>query len=161
VPHGFRLCLCGGMVHSAGDLTTALANLAPGGRRGGSCARPGAASRVVAPESLFEHRPYTNSRAWLMGDQKLHSGKRGDVPSAWVPTVPGTTLQCPGWWHSGRDGRTVPEVTEKTRSASFTSRRRPGRARSWWPYPFRGCHRPLSRGAMWRRYGSGRHSVTE
>jgi hypothetical protein len=27
--------------------------------------------------------------------------------------------------------------------------------------PFRGFHRPLSRGATWGRYGSGRHSVTE
>jgi hypothetical protein len=94
-----------------------------------------------------------------MGNQKLHNGRRGDVPSAWVPTVLGLSLQCPGWWHSGGDGRTGPEATEKTRSAGLTSRRRPGRARSGWSYHFRGCRRPLSRGAMWMRYGSGRHSV--
>jgi hypothetical protein len=38
----------------------------------------------------------------------------------------GVTLQCPGWWHSGGDGHTGPEVTEKTRSAGLTSRCRPG-----------------------------------
>jgi hypothetical protein len=32
---------------------------------------------------------------------------------------------------------------------------------SRWPYPFRGFHRTLSRGATWRRYGSGWHSVVE
>jgi hypothetical protein len=82
MPHGFTLCVCSGVVHSASDLTAVPTNLSPGRRRGVSCARPEVASRVVAPESLFERRPYTNSRAWLMGDQKLHNGKRGDVPSA-------------------------------------------------------------------------------
>jgi hypothetical protein len=33
------------------------------------------------------------------------------------------TLQCSGWWHIGRDGRTGPEVTEKMRFAGSTSRR--------------------------------------
>jgi hypothetical protein len=33
------------------------------GRRGESCARPGAASRVVALELLFGRRPYAGSRA--------------------------------------------------------------------------------------------------
>jgi hypothetical protein len=153
--------LCGGIAPSVGKLTTVLVNFAPGRRRGGSYACPVAASRVVALVSSFDRRPYANSRAWLTGDQKLHNSIRGDIPSAWVPTVLGMTLQCPRWWHSGRDGRTGMEVMEKTRSADLTSRRRPGRARSWWPYPFRGCCRPLSRGTTWRRYGSGRHNVME
>jgi hypothetical protein len=66
------------------------------------------ASRVVALESLFDRRSYTNSRVWLMGDQKLHNSTRGGVPSPWIPTVLGMTLQCPGWWHSGGDGLTGP-----------------------------------------------------
>jgi hypothetical protein len=78
--------------------------------------------------------------------------------------VLGVTLQCPGWWHNGGDGRIGPEVTdvmEEMRPAVLTSRRRPGQAWSRWPYPFRGRRRPLSRGATWRRYGSGSRSVTE
>jgi hypothetical protein len=47
------------------------------------------------------------------------------------------------------------------RSTSLMSRRRPGRARGRRPYLFRGFRHPLSRGATWRPYGSGRHSVTE
>jgi hypothetical protein len=56
------------MAHSVGDLAAVLASLVSGSRRGGSCACPRAASMVVALESLFDHRLYTNSRAWLMGD---------------------------------------------------------------------------------------------
>jgi hypothetical protein len=126
------------MAHSVEQLTTVLANLAPGRRRGGSYACPRAASRVVAPESSFGRRPYANSRAWLTRDQKLHNSRRGDIPSVWVPTVLGMTLQCSGWWHSGREGRTGLEVMEKTRSAGLTSRHRSGQARSWRSYPFRG-----------------------
>jgi hypothetical protein len=84
-------------VHSAGDSMAVLANLVPGRRSGSSCPCPGAASRVVAPDSLSDRRPYTNSRAWLTGDRKLHSGRRGDVPSAWVPIVLGMALQRRGW----------------------------------------------------------------
>jgi hypothetical protein len=47
------------------------------------------------------------------------------------------------------------------RSASLMSRRCPARARGRCPYLFRGFRHPLSRGAAWRPYGSGRHSVTE
>jgi hypothetical protein len=35
----------------------------------------------------------------------------------------GVTLQCPGWWHSGGDGHTRPEVMdvmEETRPADLT-----------------------------------------
>jgi hypothetical protein len=91
----------------------------------------------------------------------MHSGGCGGVPSSWAPTVPGMTPQCQGWRHSNGDGRTVPEMMEETRLAGLMSPRRPGRARGRWSYPFRGFHRPLSRGAAWRRYGSGRHSVVE
>jgi hypothetical protein len=148
------------MAYSADDSMSVLVNLTPGMRRGGSCAFPGMASRVVALESLFDRHPYTNSRVWLTGDRKLHSGRRGGVPSTSIPAVLGMTLRCPGWWYSGEDGRTGPEVTEKTRSVGLTSRHHPGREWSWWSYPFRGCRRPL-RSATWRRYESGRHSVTE
>jgi hypothetical protein len=41
------LIMCGGMVYSVVELIAVLANLAPVGRHGGSCFRPGAASRVV------------------------------------------------------------------------------------------------------------------
>jgi hypothetical protein len=152
------------MAHSVGDSMAVLANLVPGRHRGASCACLGAASRVVALESLSDRRPYTNSRAWLTGDRKLHSGRRGDVLSTWVPTLLGMALQCLNSWHSAGHGRTGPEaaeVMEEMRSAGLTSRHHPGRAQSWWSYPFRGYRCPLSSGATWRRHGSGWHSVTE
>jgi hypothetical protein len=40
------------MAHSVMELIAVLANLASGGRRGKSCARPGAASRVAVWELL-------------------------------------------------------------------------------------------------------------
>jgi hypothetical protein len=88
----------------------------------------------------------------------MHSSGRGGVSLSWASTVPGMALQCLGWWHSGGDGRTGPKVTHST---GPTSRRRPERARGRRSYPFQGFHRPLSRGATWWWYGSGRHSVTE
>jgi hypothetical protein len=45
-------------------------------------------------EFSSDRRPYTSSRVWLMGNRKLNSGRRGDVPSAWVPIVLGMALQC-------------------------------------------------------------------
>jgi hypothetical protein len=60
---------------------------------------------------------------------KSHSGGCGDVPPSLDPTVPGMALQCPGWRHSGGDGRTGAEVTEKTRPAGLTSRHRPAERR--------------------------------
>jgi hypothetical protein len=110
---------------------------------------------------LFDCCPYTDSRVRLMEDWRLHSGRRGDVLSTWVPTVRGMTPQCPRWRYSGGDGRTGPEVMEETCFAGLTSRCRPRWVWSWWSYPFRWCRHPLSRGAMWRRYGSRRHNVTE
>jgi hypothetical protein len=84
------------MVHSVVELTVVLTNLSSGGRRGGSCACPGVASRVVALELLLGRHPYADSRARLTEDQGLHNGGCGDVPSTWVPTVMGMTLQCLG-----------------------------------------------------------------
>jgi hypothetical protein len=46
VPHCSPMCE--GMASSAAELTTVLANLAPVGARGESCAHTGAASRVMA-----------------------------------------------------------------------------------------------------------------
>jgi hypothetical protein len=102
---------CGSMAHSVTESTVVLTNLASGGRRGESCSRPGAASRVATLELLFGRCPYAGSRVGLTEDRRPHSGGRGDVPSTWVPTVLGMTLQCLGWRYSGRNGRTGLEVT--------------------------------------------------
>jgi hypothetical protein len=109
----------------------------------------------------FGRRSYADSRARLTEDRRMHSSRRGGVSSSRASTVPGMVLQCLGWWHSGGDGRTGPEVAEVTHSTSLTSQRRPERVRGRQPYPFRGFHCPLSRGVTWWRYRSGRHSVTE
>jgi hypothetical protein len=61
------------------ELTVVLTNLASGGHRGESCARPGAALRVEALELLFGLRPYAGSRAGLTEDRRPHNGGRGDV----------------------------------------------------------------------------------
>jgi hypothetical protein len=95
------------------------------------------------------------------GGPRLHSGRCGGIPSARVPIVLEMSPQCPGWRHSDEDGRTGPEVTEEMCSAGLTSRCRPGRAPSQWLYAFRGCHHPPSRGAAWRKGGSGQYSATE
>jgi hypothetical protein len=63
-----------------------------------------------------------------MGDWKLHSGRRSDVPSAFVPIALGTDLHYPGWQHRGGDGHTGPEVTEEMCSIILVSRRCPGLA---------------------------------
>jgi hypothetical protein len=55
------------MAHSTCHLMAVLANLGPGVRRGGSCACPGVASRVVVLESLLGHGPYASSRVRLTG----------------------------------------------------------------------------------------------
>jgi hypothetical protein len=123
---GLQLCrvalsaVCGTMAYNVVELTTVLAHLAFGRRRGGSCARPGA-SRVVALELLFDRRPYANSRAWLAEDRRPHNGGRGDDLSTWVPTVRGMALLCMGWRHCGGDGRKGPKATGKMRPASLTS----------------------------------------
>jgi hypothetical protein len=54
------------------------------------------------------------------------------------PHGAGMALQCLGWWHSGGDGRTVPEVIGKTRPAGLTSRRRPRRSGVGGRTPFEG-----------------------
>jgi hypothetical protein len=43
-----------------------------------------------------------------------HNSGCGDVSSSRAPKVPGVALQCPGWWHNGREGRTGLEVMEET-----------------------------------------------
>jgi hypothetical protein len=47
VPHSSKATY-GGMAYSVVELMVVLTNLAPSGCRGGSCARPGAATRVAA-----------------------------------------------------------------------------------------------------------------
>jgi hypothetical protein len=110
---------------------------------------------------LFGRRPYVISRVGLTEGWRMHIGRCGGVSSSRAPTVAGMALQCPRRWHSGGDGRIGPEVMKETRSAGLMSRRRPGRARGRWPYPFRGFPRPLSRGATWGRYRSGWYNVLE
>jgi hypothetical protein len=149
------------MARSARDLMAVLANLVPGMRRGDSCACPGASSGVAALGFLLGCHPYAGSRVRLTWDRELHSGRRGGVLSARVHMVLGMTLQCLGWWHSDGDGRTRPEVTEEMCSIIVVSQRCPGLAPGWWPYAFRGYHRPPSWGAAWGKYGSGQHCATE
>jgi hypothetical protein len=72
---------CGSMAHSVVELTVVSANLTSGGRRGGSCARPGATSRVLAIELLLGRGPYADSRVRLTEDWRPHSGGRVDVLS--------------------------------------------------------------------------------
>jgi hypothetical protein len=72
--------VCGSMAYNVVELTTVLANLASGRRRGGSCARLGAASRVVVSESSLDRRPYANSGAWLTEDRSLHRCPRPAAP---------------------------------------------------------------------------------
>jgi hypothetical protein len=128
------------------------------------------ASLVPAQEQLrgwpcgsfpFGRHPYADSRVRLTKGQRTHNNSRGGVLSFRVPTTPGMALQCLGWQHSGGDGRTGPKVMEESRFTGLTSRCFPARARGRRPYLFRGFRRPLSRGATWRPYKSGRHSVTE
>jgi hypothetical protein len=128
------------------------------------------ASHVLVQERLlgqwhesfsFGCHPYADSRARLTEDRRMHSSGCGGVPSPRASVVSGMVLQCLGWWNSGGDGSTGPEVAEETHSTSPTSRRRPGRACGRRSYPFRGFCRPLLRGTMWWRYGSGQHSVTK
>jgi hypothetical protein len=91
--------VCGSMAYNVVELTTILAHLAFGRRRCGSCARPGA-SRVVALELLFDHRPYANSRAWLAEDRRPHTV---DVAMTCQLGSP----QCRGWPYSAWDGGVV------------------------------------------------------
>jgi hypothetical protein len=141
----------GGMAHSVVELMVVLANLASGRRRGESCARPAAASRVVVWELLVWLPFVRRFEGSTDGRPRPHSSQRDDVPSIWVPTMSRMTLQRSGWRHSDGDGRTGPEVAEGTRFAGLTSRRRLGRVPGRWSYPFRGFRRPLSR----ERHGGG------
>jgi hypothetical protein len=124
------------LAHDTCDLMVVLENLGPCTRRGGSCACLGAVSRVVVSVLMPGRCSYTSSRVRLTGDLELYSGRRGGVLSARALTVLGMASQCPGWWHSTRDGHTGPEVAQEMCPASLTSRRHPGRAPSWWPDVF-------------------------
>jgi hypothetical protein len=68
--------------------------------------------------------------------------------------VPRMVAQRQGWLHMAEgDGGDTLHWSDVTTS--------PARAWGKRPYLFRGFRRPLSRGATWRLYESGRHSVTE
>jgi hypothetical protein len=80
------------MAHSVVDLMVVLENLAPGGRRGESCAHPGAASRVMVRELLVGSRLYARSRVGLTKGRRKCSGGHDGVPSSQAPTVSGMML---------------------------------------------------------------------
>jgi hypothetical protein len=128
----------GGMAHSVLELMVVLENLASGGRRGDSYACPGAASRVATWELLVWSPSVRRLEGWADGGPEVAQRRAWRCPSSRAPTVPGMTLQCLGWRHSGRDGHTRPDVTEETCSAGPMSRHRTGRARGRWPSPFEG-----------------------
>jgi hypothetical protein len=95
------------------------------------------ASPVPAQERLrgwlcgdfpFGRRPYADSRVRLTGGHKVHSSRRGGFLSSRTLTTSGMGLQCPGWRHGSREGRTRLMVTEETCLTGLSSQRRPGRA---------------------------------
>jgi hypothetical protein len=149
------------MVYNAMEWMAVLTNLAPIGCHGESCPAQERLRGWLCGNFLFTRRPYADSRVPLTEGRKVHISGRGDVLSSRVPTALGRVLQWPRWLHNGGDGCTGPKVTGETRSTGLMSRRRPTRAWGKHPYLFRGFRRPLSRGATWRLYESGRHSVTE
>jgi hypothetical protein len=127
------------------------------------------ASPVPAQERLrgwlcgsfpFGRRPHADSRVRLTKGQRTHNSGRGGVLSSRVPTTSGMALQWPGWKHNGGDGRTGPKMTEESCFPGLMSRCCPAWARGRRLYLFRGFRHPLSRGATWRPYRRGRHTVT-
>jgi hypothetical protein len=66
MPHGSSATY-GGMAHSVVELMVVLANLSSGGRRGASCAHPGAASRVVVWELLVWSSSVRRLEGWADG----------------------------------------------------------------------------------------------
>jgi hypothetical protein len=80
------------MAHNVAEVTVVLANLAPGGRRGESCTRPGAASRVAEWSFPFGRRPYADSRAQLTEGRRMHNNVCGDVSPSRASTAPGMLL---------------------------------------------------------------------
>jgi hypothetical protein len=97
----------GSMAHSVVELTVVLENLAPGGRRGKSCARPRAASRVMARELLVQ------SPSVLLLEGQADKWSEDVQRRAWrCPVVPGS--------HSAGDDATVP-----------------GMVAQWWGWPHR------------------------
>jgi hypothetical protein len=73
----------------------------------------------------------------------------------------GMALQYPGWRHINGDGHAGAEVTDGTSPVGLMSQHCPARAWGWRPYLFQGFRRPPSRGATWRPYEGGQHSVME
>jgi hypothetical protein len=139
----------GNVAYNAVELIVFLTNLASGGRRGGSCTRPGVASRVVVPELLLGRRPYADSRVRLMEAWRPHRGRRGDGAA-----VPGMAAQWWGWLHKAEGDR-----GDAFRWPDFTA---PSQADAGQVVvPLSRIPPSSSEGATWKRYGSGRHSVME
>jgi hypothetical protein len=136
VSHGFLYNIVVS-ARSACDLMGVLTD--PGSRRchGIFCTCRGVASRIL-----------------LTGELMLHRARRGGAPPEQDSTALGMVPQRLGWWHKAGDDRTRPEVTEGTCPAYLASRHRHGRALGRRSYAPRGCCRPFSRGAAWRKDGS-------
>jgi hypothetical protein len=99
------------MAHSAVELMVVLTNLAPVGHCGESCARPGAASRVV----VWELPVWSSSVRWLDGaaDGRLEDAQQrawqrlvvlGSHSARDGAAVPGMTVQRRGWPHGAGVG---------------------------------------------------------
>jgi hypothetical protein len=97
VPHNSRATY-GGMTYNAVELMVILTNLAPSGRRGESCACPGAASRVAvwAPPARVA------VRTLVRGYRRVPDGRPDDAQRrGWqCLVVPGS--------HGAGDGVAVP-----------------------------------------------------
>jgi hypothetical protein len=146
---------------SACDLMVVLAGPGSCVHRGNSCACLEVASRVVLPAPASGCCSYTDSRVLLMGEFGLHGSR------AWRHPI-GTGS------HSAGDGSTASEVAAQGRGwphwaggdggmcfAHPASRHRPARSPGRRLYASRGYCRTLSRGAAWKKDGSGWHSAAE
>jgi hypothetical protein len=156
IPHSIFV-----LAYSACGMTVVLVDLDFRRRGGGSCARLGAASRVVLSASASGRRPYAGLRVSLMGELWWHGGQRGDVSSEQGFTASVMAPQHWGWPHSAGDGRTGVEMAKGTCSTDPASRCRPNHAPGQRSYTLRGCSHGLSMGSMWRKDERRRHNALE
>jgi hypothetical protein len=89
----------GGMAHSDVELMVVLENLAFGGRRGESCARPGEALRVVVWELLVWSSSIRRLEGWADGRPEAAQRR-----AWWRPVVLGS--------HSTEGDAAVPGMAE-------------------------------------------------
>jgi hypothetical protein len=115
----------GSMAYSVAELMVVLENLAPGGRRGESCTRPGAAS-TVATWGLLVWSPPVRRLVGSIDGRPEDAQQRAwwclVVPgfhNAWDgAAVPGMVTQWRGWPHrAGSDGGDVLRWSDVTMSS--------------------------------------------